>query len=179
MKDEGRVPPTTLFSSPLPSSFLPMRLYLLRHADAEDVITTDAERRLTDLGRAQAERVGRFCQRHAIRPDHLLTSPFRRAVETVDAVARALETTWSIEPFLASGMDPETALTELHAYARAGSVLLVGHQPDLGQLAAVLLGLAHDGNFPVATASLSALEARPLVPGGGALRFCLPPELMG
>lgn len=156
-----------------------MRLYLLRHAEAEPTAFTDADRRLTDVGREQAERVGRFCQSHDLRPELVVSSPFHRAVETAQPVSAALGVECVVDGFLASGMHPEDGLRELQAYRRSRGVMLVGHQPDLGLLAASLIGLPRAESFSVPKASLIAIEVSFLAPGGGKLKFCLPPQLMG
>lgn len=156
-----------------------MRLFLLRHAEAERDALTDAERALTDLGREQATRVGEFCRRHALRPDLVLSSPFRRALETARPVAAAIGAECVAEGFLAAGMRPDDALRELAAYRRTHGVMLVGHQPDFGLLVAALLGLPRAESFGVPKASLTAIEVSFLAPGGGKLKYCLPPQLMG
>ena len=70
-----------------------MFLHLLRHAHAGDWSTwvgPDAQRPLTDKGRAQSERLGRFLARTGFASDLVITSPRVRAVETAEIVARAL-----------------------------------------------------------------------------------------
>ena len=156
-----------------------MLLYLLRHADAEDVRTTDQARELTPEGLRQAQAVGAYCQRQGLGPDLVLASPYRRTVQTAEAVARALGgVTLQHEPFLASGMNPQAAFDGLQAYGWAGSLLLAGHQPDMGQLAAALLGINDAGGIPVGKATLIGLEVDRLVPYGGRLRFFVPVEMM-
>lgn len=156
-----------------------MHLYLLRHAQAEDPRTSDAVRPLTAKGLEQADTVGRFCRQHAIRPEYILTSPLRRAQQTAAAVAAALDTPSIVENFLASGMDPGTALRELRAYLGCQSVMIVGHQPDLGDLIVTLLGTeSAKSAFPVSKASLTGLDVRSLSPGGAALVFTLPVRMM-
>ena len=154
-----------------------MRLYLLRHAEAVDRAPTDAARELTALGSEQAQNVGAFCKRRGIKPNLVLTSPFKRAVQTASLVAAPLGLTPQTAPFLASGMNTEDALFELTAYKQFALVMIVGHQPDLGQLAATLLGL-HPDALPVDKASLLCLEVERPAPGGASLRFFLPVELM-
>ena len=154
-----------------------MTLYLLRHAEAEDRAPTDAARPLTVHGLDQARAVGAFCQQHHLRPDLILASPFRRTVQTAELVAAAFAQTPQPAPFLASGMHPADALDELRAYDRFDSLLLVGHQPDLGLLITALLGLESEDNFPVGKASLTCLDVNRLAPGGGSLRFFLPSSL--
>ena len=158
-----------------------MRLFLLRHAEAEDDAPSDAARRLTPRGVEQARTVGRYCARLGIEPELVLYSPFVRAEQTARGFAeawppdaRALQAA----PFAASGMHPEGALHELRGYERFDGVMLVGHQPDLGLLAASLLGLRDAGVLPVGKASLMGIELRRYAPGGGSLDFHLPVELM-
>ena len=67
-----------------------MHLYLLRHAEAADRAPSDAARELTALGSEQAQTVGIFCKKHGIKPNLILTSPFRRAAQTADLVAAKL-----------------------------------------------------------------------------------------
>ena len=142
-----------------------MRLYLLRHADAEDLRTTDAARELTPKGKRQAETVGACCQRLGLRPDVLLASPYRRTVQTAEAVAGALEgISVKTEDFLKSGMEPERAFAGLQAYGWVESVLLVGHQPDIG--------------LSVSKATLIGLEVSRFAPYAGSLEFFLPVGMM-
>ena len=65
-----------------------MKLYVLRHADAESIRTTDAARELTDIGLEQARTVGRFCVNAGFRLSIILTSPYRRAMQTAEIVGR-------------------------------------------------------------------------------------------
>ncbi|MBU3665207.1 MAG: phosphohistidine phosphatase SixA [Chthoniobacterales bacterium] len=157
-----------------------MLLYLLRHAEAEVLASRDYERRLTDKGRVQAGRVGKFCRQHKIRPDVLLSSPVVRAAETAGLVASELGKIEPVEvPWAACGMDPWRAMEELQAYGKFASVMLVGHQPDLGGLAAALLGMGDVGKLHVRKALLIAIDVhgRP-APDAGALEFFLPVKLM-
>ncbi len=156
-----------------------MRFYLLRHADAEDLRTTDAARELTPEGKRQAETVGACCKRLGLRPDVLLASPYRRTVQTADAVAGALGgVSVKTEDFLRSGMELEEALAGLQAYGWAESVMLVGHQPDVGLLAASLLGINDAGGMSVGKATLIGLEVSRFAPYAGSLEFFLPVGMM-
>ncbi len=156
-----------------------MLLYLLRHAEAAERAPSDAARELTALGIEQAQTVGAFCKRRGLKPNLILTSPFRRAARTADLVAAVLGLSSQTAPFLASGMDAEDALMELGAYKQFAAVMIVGHQPDLGMLATKLLGLPNADAFPMGKASLACLEVTRLAPGGAGLQFLLPIKLMG
>lgn len=148
-----------------------MLLYLLRHADAALVAPSDAAREITQKGHRQARTVAAFCERHGITPDLVLTSPYARARQTAEIVARApREAEW-----LASGMRPEDAMREIRAQAEAESIMLVGHEPDLSDLAAHLLGLPCGESFHLRKASLTALEMTPL---GTTLEYSVPVRFM-
>jgi len=155
-----------------------MLLYLLRHADADTPAPSDTERALSEKGRAQAEKVGRFCEAHELHFSVILSSPVRRARETAEIVAEKMRAELFLTPWLACGMSPHTALEELRAYRSQGSVLLVGHEPDLGLLAAHLLGLATPTALHVRKASLMAIDLGFIRAGAGCLQFALPSRLM-
>jgi phosphohistidine phosphatase len=157
-----------------------MLLYLLRHAEAEAVAAGDFERALTPKGRDQSARAGRFCRDHSLRPELLLSSPVTRARQTAGIVAKGLGQTEVVEvPWAACGMNPETAIAELKAYRHFESVMLVGHQPDLGELAAVLLGLESPGALHVRKSLLMAIDTgADLTPRLGTLELFVPSRLM-
>lgn len=157
-----------------------MLLYLLRHAEAELLAKRDSARQLTPKGEEQAVKVGKFCARHGIKPSVILSSPVVRARQTADRVARSLTGAELIEvPWAACGMDPWLAIKELGAYRAFPAVMLVGHQPDLGALAAVLLGMTEVQNLRVRKALLAGIDtAAGLQTGAGTLQFFLPVRLM-
>ena len=162
----------------LPSAF-PMHLYLLRHANADTHAATDDLRPLSEKGCEQAKRAGRFCREKGIVPERILTSPLRRAWQTAEHfVAELGSGTTNVVEFLASGMEPETAVEELQAYENFASVLVVGHEPDFSRLVAHLLGLSEHGHVRLRKGSLSLLEVTRFSRGGAALEFTLPPRLM-
>lgn len=116
-----------------------MDLILWRHAEADSALYEgeDLERPLTPRGEKQAARMAVWLDRQL--PDGLrvLVSPARRTEQT----ARALGRKFKLRAELLPGGSPEELL-ELVQWPRArGAVLVVGHQPLLGQTAARLLGL--------------------------------------
>jgi len=155
-----------------------MILYLLRHAEAEVLAASDAVRQLTPKGQQQAARVAKFCLVGGIKPEVILTSPVRRARQTADVVAESLPEAELIEvPWAACGMDPFDAVPKLQGYAKLPAVMLVGHQPDLGALAALLLGCENIGALHVRKSLLCAID----VSRGfrhGVLEFFIPAKLM-
>jgi len=155
-----------------------MTLYLLRHAEAEVLATSDYARCLTPKGEDQAARTGKFCRKHGIAPEVILASPVTRALQTAKIVQKSLSGSELIEvPWAACGMDPDTAREELRTCARLNAVMLVGHQPDLGHLAATLLGCDNVGSLHVRKSLLCAIELSPDL-RHGVLEFFIPAKLM-
>lgn len=156
-----------------------MQIFLLRHANADVPAATDSERPLSDRGIAQAKKAGLFCRKHQLQPDLILISPLLRARQTAEHFAAQLDSVkMEVAPFLASGMEPETALSELKAYQNFERIFLVGHEPDFSMLGAHLLGIASEGNLHVRKASLSSFSMPVLRKGMATLEFSIPCALM-
>lgn len=155
-----------------------MLLYVLRHADAENVVTTDAARRLTTKGHEQAGQVADFCKRNGFQLPVILSSPLVRARETAQAVADRVGTKLEVVPWLACGMSPATALEELKPHREATGVMIVGHEPDFSGLIGYLLGLSTPMQLSVRKASLHLLELMSWRAGAARLDFSLPCRLM-
>lgn len=112
-----------------------MDLILWRHADAEEG-GRDLERKLTAKGRKQSARMAEWLQARLPSRCAVLASPARRARETADA----LGVRYKISERLAPGAAPADILEAAGWPSHKGAVLVIGHQPDLGRVAAVLLG---------------------------------------
>ena len=112
-----------------------MHLYLVRHAEAASG-EHDEERRLTPAGREQARALGRRLAEEGVSPDALLTSPLVRARETAAALGEAL----GIQPEPDERLRPGVTSQQLREAVRARGerVVVVGHQPDCGLIAAEL-----------------------------------------
>ena len=121
-------------------------MYLVRHAEAAPG-QPDELRRLTPSGRAAARDLGKRLAADNIRPDAILSSPLLRALETAAELARALGAEPEADERLSPGMDLQ-ALRAVVA-GRGETVVVVGHQPDCGLIAAELGG-ATSPPFPPA-----------------------------
>ncbi len=115
-----------------------MDLILWRHAEAEeaDGEISDLDRCLTRRGEKQAKRVARWLLERLPDTRRILVSPSQRTRQTADALGAAYE----IEPRIAPGAPARQLLKAAGWPSRAGTVLLVGHQPSLGEAAGLLLG---------------------------------------
>jgi phosphohistidine phosphatase len=109
-------------------------LILWRHAEAEDG-APDLERRLTSKGHKQAQRMADWLDRQLPDSCRVLVSPAVRAQQTAEALKRKFKTVEALAP----NALPEALLAAVHWPDGREHVLIVGHQPTLGQLAAFLL----------------------------------------
>ena len=117
------------------------RLYLLRHAKSswKDPSLSDRDRPLAGRGRRAAKAMARHLRERSIDPDLVLCSPARRARETLERIEITLgRGAVQVEPRLyESGADGLLdVLRELPD--RVESVLLIGHNPSLQDLALAL-----------------------------------------
>ena len=128
-----------------------MRLYLVRHAEAAPG-DPDELRPLTPIGREQARDLGKQLASNGIRPDVILTSPLLRARETGEALGNATGAPVETDERLAPGADADAIRTTVAG--RGERVLVVGHQPDCGRIAAALGA----GERPFAPADMAVLE---------------------
>ena len=111
-----------------------MDLILWRHAEAEPG-EPDVGRRLTAKGVQQAERMAKWLDRHLPATTRILSSPADRAQQT----ALALKRKFRIVPDLAPGASAAAVLAAAGWPDAREPVLVVGHQPTLGEVAAFLL----------------------------------------
>ncbi|MBU0745595.1 MAG: histidine phosphatase family protein [Gammaproteobacteria bacterium] len=116
-----------------------MDLILWRHAEAEEPGDgcDDLARTLTARGEKQAARMAAWLDRQLPEGLRVLASPARRTEQTASALGRKFKMRAELLP----GAMPQDVL-DLAQWPRArGAVLIVGHQPVLGQTIAQLLGL--------------------------------------
>jgi len=138
------------------------KLYLMRHghspSPAEAGVKTDAQRPLSDKGRADAARMAREILARGGRPVLVLHSPLVRAAQTARAAAEVLKTgAASFQP-LDNTLAPEEALAQLRRRAEGdGDVLAVGHQPQIGEIATLLTADV----FEIRPAGVVAVELGP------------------
>lgn len=112
-----------------------MELILWRHADAE-MSEPDATRELTPKGRKQAQKMAEWLDSKLPSTCRILVSPATRAVQTAEALHRRFKILPDLEP----GLGPQNILHAANWPHGKEPVLIIGHQPTLGQVAAKLIG---------------------------------------
>ena len=119
------------------------RLMLLRHAKSDWTVpgARDQDRTLNARGREAAPKMGAYMARHALLPDLIVASPATRVVETLDLMLPAFETPPKVvQDARVYGAGANALLDVIKETARgAHSLLLVGHNPGIGELAAALI----------------------------------------
>lgn len=153
-------------------------LYLLRHADAGDPLAwagPDAARPLTREGRRQAERLGELLAAAGFAPDAIVSSPKTRARDTAELVGAALGRLVTVDERLAWGPDLGEIDGILEAVGHPRRALLVGHDPAFSDLLATLVGVPE---LRLGKSALARVDVERAEPGGGVLRWLVPPELL-
>ena len=134
-----------------------MDLILWRHAEAQEPEgdMTDLERSLTRRGEKQAARMAAWLDRQLPEGTRILSSSARRTDETVRALGRRFKSLDELRP----GASAQQLLQLAGWPVSKAPVLIVGHQPTLGQVAAQLLGL-QDGECPIKKGAIWWLRSR-------------------
>jgi phosphohistidine phosphatase len=132
-----------------------VKLWILRHGEAEAHARTDAERNLTERGRAEVLRSAAHLIGQPL--NAIIASPYVRAQQTARLVREALGFVPDIRtvPWLTPEGSPEQVLAHLEA---EDNVLLVSHQPLVGNLISFLQHGHSRQPQPMYTASLAQLE---------------------
>lgn len=121
-----------------------MELYLLRHGIAEDRSSTgrDADRALTDEGRQKLQRVLKRAASAAVEPSLIISSPYKRALETAEIAASELRYKGEIlrSGSLIPDSSPPSVWAEIREHRDEPAILLAGHEPLFSATVAFLLG---------------------------------------
>jgi phosphohistidine phosphatase len=118
------------------------RLMLLRHAKTEQAGPgeRDRDRKLTKRGRDDASAIGAYMARHALVPDLTLVSPATRAQETWTLVAAAFaKKPQAVTEARIYNATPEKLIAVIGETDKARTLLVVGHNPSLHDLARQLI----------------------------------------
>ncbi len=160
------------------------RLYLLRHAKSSwsDPTLPDVERPLTARGHRACERLSRYIAREKVAPELALCSPARRTRDTLEGIAASLgRPPTEIEQSLYAASAAELLHRLQRLPEEISSLILIGHNPGLHELAVLLTGESGTElteRFPTgALATLTHERAwHELAPGTALLRDVVVPR---
>lgn len=162
-----------------------MRLYLIRHGEAEDRSAggSDAERALTAAGAKEMRRVGRRFSELGVAIDVVASSPLLRARQTAEALHAGGGAPPAEEEAFIAGSG---AFDDLRAWVGrmrqrgAAAVAVVGHQPILGEWAELLLCGEVRGRIQIRKGAVVTLDLPDTgeLPGSARLVWVAPPKLL-
>jgi phosphohistidine phosphatase len=125
-----------------------VELYLLRHGIAEETASSgrDADRTLTEEGRDKLRRVLKRARAAGVRPSLILSSPYKRAVETAEIAGRELDYEGKIVRVksLTPDSSPPDVWAEIRERRGEAAILLAGHEPLFSATVAFLLGCSRE-----------------------------------
>lgn len=145
-------------------------LYILRHADADwgPKGSKDFDRSISDAGQEQCLKVADYIEQNEIKPDLILCSPAKRAIETCIRVKKALKNTWAVKEIEALYLcNSKQLIDEIQLVNDSCShLLIIGHNPALQEVSWLLSSksdsaLMHDieKSFPPATLTTHSFDA--------------------
>lgn len=162
-----------------------MRVILFRHGPAEardlDRWPDDSERPLTTRGAARTRRAARALARLIGGSPAVWTSPLLRARQTAEILRRELGDGEPVRelPALAPGGSFRAVIAALHEAPAGDRVFLVGHEPDLGKLAGVLLFGAPATSLPLKKAGACVIHfVGEVAPAAGRLHHFFAPRAL-
>lgn len=134
-----------------------MKIWILRHGQAEPMADSDPERALTEHGRCEANAIAHLLKDELL--DSILASPYRRAQQTAELVSRRLAHPRGVATaaWLTPDDDPRLVLDFL-AERTERNLLLVSHQPLVGQLISLLVDGHKGTHYPMPTGGLACVE---------------------
>jgi len=159
-----------------------LELYLIRHgvaAERGDEYPDDSKRPLTSQGIARLRKEAKALEGLGVALDQIVSSPLVRTRQTADTIAESLKGKPPVatSDALAPAGTPGAVMQELAKYAKKGRLALVGHEPNLGELAARLIDARTPLEFK--KGGICRIDFDVLPPKGvGTLRWFLPPRIL-
>ena len=160
----------------------PYELYLIRHGVAEergDAWPDDSKRPLTEDGTSRMRKAARGLSRLGVAFDIVFTSPLVRARQTAEIVAGGLAPRPALVNIESLAPDAGYAalMADLEKHARKPRIALVGHEPDIGELAARLVGSRRAIEFK--KGAICRIDLDEIPPSGpGQLRWFVTPKIL-
>ncbi|PIS10410.1 MAG: phosphohistidine phosphatase [Bdellovibrio sp. CG10_big_fil_rev_8_21_14_0_10_47_8] len=166
-----------------------MKLILFRHgvamerAEAISQKMEDSQRPLAEKGQVRTEKMGKFLIEREEKVDLLVSSPYLRALQTAEILARIYGVkTIHRCPELVPAAPPQAFAQWLAAYAKtARSVIAVGHEPQLPVFASWILAGTTDSFVDIKKSGVLCLEVETFEkvgPRSGQMRCLLQPKFL-
>ena len=158
-----------------------LELYLIRHGVAAErgpAYPDDSKRPLTRRGIAALRKGAQALNELEVRFDLIITSPLTRTKQTADVIAEALSVTPPVTTSDALAPDGTSAavIHDLRKHTNRARIALVGHEPNIGELAGRLIG-AHSP-IPFKKGAICRIDLEMLPPKAiGELRWFLTPRI--
>ncbi len=140
-----------------------MEVILWRHADAEEAAASgnDADRALTAKGKKHARKIAKWLTKRIEGNARLVVSPALRARQTAEALVKDFD----VAPAVGVGTKTRAVLAAIGWPDENGTVVVVGHQPTLGRVAALLL-TGKEADWDIKKGSVWWLTSRVASDGG-------------
>ncbi|MEE4249416.1 MAG: phosphohistidine phosphatase SixA [Alcanivoracaceae bacterium] len=153
-----------------------MRLYIVRHGEAEGQITTDQARSLTPRGTEDVAQLWDALAQRGVTPSRLISSPYVRARQTADIIAARFPQVARAEmDSITPDGEPAEVIDELFRLGASDGWTLVSHMPFVD----LLCGLLVDGQrYPFPVGSVACIELEVLAVGSGRLLWLRSPADM-
>lgn len=151
-----------------------MRLWILRHGQAESMAASDPLRNLTRAGQLEVQAI--LSQMREARLDGILASPYLRAQQTAELICRGLGHPRGVATaaWLTPDDNPHQVIDFLAERTEA-ELLLVSHQPLVSQLIALLVDGSRSAHYPMPTAGLACIDMDLPAAGLGHLQLLTSP----
>jgi phosphohistidine phosphatase len=150
-----------------------MDLFIMRHGQAHPQVTDDTSRELTKHGRHETQAMAtQVFVKKKFTPAKIISSTYVRAIQTAEEVAHVLHYKKTIQQAdqLTLDADPRDAFNFLEKQ-KADSLLIVSHQPLVGQLISLLVeGVIEERHIPTSAIAYIKISKPPMI-GSGHLRW--------
>jgi phosphohistidine phosphatase len=159
-----------------------LELYLIRHgvaAERGEDFPDDSKRPLTNGGISRLRKEAKALDAIGVAIDHIITSPLVRTKQTADIFAESLKSKPSVSQSdaLAPAGTSTAVVQELAKHMRKGRIALVGHEPNIGELAGRLIGARMPLEFKKGAICRIDFEVFP-PKGIGQLRWFVTPRML-
>lgn len=162
-----------------------MRIYLIRHSNAIDIGTEgyedDSQRPLTEKGCSKMEQTAAALNKLGVKPDLIVSSPYIRAQQTAELLAKGLKYKKEIEQneALIPMGEADTIIGEINEKYMVAELMLVGHEPSLSLLIGSLIAANPEMSITLKKGSVCCLAADDLrVARRASIEWLLTPKIL-